>query len=102
MRTDPVTGEGPEPERAIRELAAADWDFLIANVINWIDVRGVMRVLLAFRDRPIVLYSFGGFTEDGHADLPRGGRVHGASASPWSAWASGSSTCSMPPTRPWT
>ena len=73
VRTDPVTGEGPEPERAIRELGAADWDFLIANVINWIDVRGVMRVLLAFRDKPMVLYSFGGFTEDGTLICPAAG-----------------------------
>jgi L-fucose isomerase-like protein len=72
-RTDPVTGEGPEPERAIRELAAQDWDFLIANVINWIDVRGVMRVLLAFRDRPMVLYSLGGFTEGGTLICPAAG-----------------------------
>jgi L-fucose isomerase-like protein len=72
-RTDPVTGEGPEPDRAIRELAATDWDFLIANVVNWIDVRGVMRVLLAFRDRPIVLYSFGGFTEGGTLICPAAG-----------------------------
>jgi L-fucose isomerase-like protein len=72
-RTDPVTGEGPEPERAIRELAAGDWDFLIANVINWIDVRGVMRVLLAFRDRPIILYSFGGFTEGDTLICPAAG-----------------------------
>jgi L-fucose isomerase len=62
-KTDPVFGEGGEPERAIRELKAGDWDFLIANVVNWIETRGVMRVLMEFRDRPLVLYSFGGFTE---------------------------------------
>ncbi len=72
-RTDPVFGEGPEPERAIRELAKGDWDFLIANVINWIEVRGVMRVLLEFRDKPIVLYSFGGFTEGGTLICPAAG-----------------------------
>lgn len=63
VKTDPVFGEDKEPERAIAELKAADWDFLIANVINWIDVRGVTRVLLEFRDKPMILYSFGGFTE---------------------------------------
>ena len=65
FRTAPVSGEGEEPLRAIRELKASEerWDFLIANVINWIDVRGVLRVLMAFRDRPVLLYSYGGFTE---------------------------------------
>ena len=65
FRTAPVYGEGEEPQRAIRELKGSEarWDFLIANVINWIDVRGLLRVLMAFRDRPVLLYSYGGFTE---------------------------------------
>ncbi len=63
IKTDPVFGEGEEPERAIRDLKPENWDFLIVNIINWIEVRGVTRVLLEFRDKPMVLYSFGGFTE---------------------------------------
>ncbi len=63
VKTDPVYGEGEEPERAIRELKGKDFDFLIANIINWIDYRGVMRVLMEFRYEPMVLYSFGGFSE---------------------------------------
>jgi hypothetical protein len=61
--TSPVYGEGPEPERAIRELKAKDWDFLFVNIINWIDTRGVFRVLHEFREKPMILYSFGGFTD---------------------------------------
>jgi L-fucose isomerase-like protein len=61
--TDPVFGEGPEPERAIRELKAREWDFLFVNIINWIDTRGVFRVLHEFRNEPMILYSFGGFTD---------------------------------------
>jgi L-fucose isomerase len=61
--TDPVYGEDKEPERAIRELKAQEWDFLFVNIINWIDTRGVFRVLHAFRDEPMILYSFGGFTD---------------------------------------
>ncbi len=61
--TDPVFGEGPEPERAIKELKASEWDFLFVNIINWIDTRGVFRVLHEFRDKPMILYSFGGFTD---------------------------------------
>ncbi len=63
VRTDTVFGEGEEPERAIEELNKGEWDFLIANIINWIEVRGVTRVLLEFREKPVLLYSFGGFTE---------------------------------------
>ncbi len=63
IRTDPVFGEGPEPERAIRELKSREWDFLFVNIINWIDTRGVFRVLHEFRNEPMILYSFGGFTD---------------------------------------
>lgn len=61
--TDPVFGEGIEPERAIRELRSHKWDFLFVNIINWIDTRGVFRVLHEFRNEPMILYSFGGFTD---------------------------------------
>ena len=61
--TDPVFGEGSESERAIRELKAKKWDFLFVNIINWIDTRGVFRVLHEFRNEPMILYSFGGFTD---------------------------------------
>jgi len=63
ITTDPVFGEGPEPERAIRELKGKDWDFLFINIINWIDTRGVFRVLYEFRNEPMILYSYGGFTD---------------------------------------
>src|SRR5690606_8438831 len=55
--------EGPEPERAIRELKSQNWDFLFVNIINWIDTRGVFRVLYEFRNEPMILYSLGGFTD---------------------------------------
>lgn len=63
IKTDPVTGEGDQAIRAIEELKAQAWDFLIVNIINWIDTRGVFRVLHEFRNEPMVLYSFGGFTD---------------------------------------
>lgn len=63
VTTSPVFGEGIEPERAIKELKAGDWDFLFINIINWIDTRGVFRVLHEFRNEPMILYSFGGFTD---------------------------------------
>ena len=62
VRTDPVTHPN-DVGRAVAELSAADWDLLILNVINWIDVRAAARVALAFRERPALLYSYGGRTE---------------------------------------
>jgi L-fucose isomerase-like protein len=85
-RTDPVTGEGKEPERAIAELKARDWDFLIANIVNWIEVRGVTRVLMAFRDRPILLYSMGGFTEGDTLICPAAGAGVAAIRYPLERW----------------
>jgi L-fucose isomerase-like protein len=63
ISTSPVFGEGAEPERAIRELKSEEWDCLFVNIINWIDTRGVFRVLHEFRNEPMILYSFGGFTD---------------------------------------
>ena len=39
-------------------------DFLIVNIINWVDTRGVFAVLHEFKHEPMVLYSFGGFTDE--------------------------------------
>jgi L-fucose isomerase len=86
VRTDPVFGEGEEPLRAIEELKAQEWDFLIANVINWIEVRGVTRVLLEFRDKPVVLYSFGGFTEGDTLISPAAGAGTTAIRYPMEQW----------------
>jgi L-fucose isomerase-like protein len=86
VRTDPVTGEGKEPERAIRELKAQEWDFLIANVVNWVEVRGVTRVLLEFRDKPVLLYSFGGFTEGDTLISPAAGAGVTALRYPLERW----------------
>jgi L-fucose isomerase-like protein len=86
VRTDPVFGEGEEVERAIRELAAGEWDFLIANVINWIEVRAATRVLLAFRDRPVLLYSLGGFTEGDTLISPAAGAGSTALRFPLERW----------------
>jgi len=63
VSTDPVTCPD-DAGRAVAELTAAEWDLLILDVINWIDVRAAGQVALAFRHRPMVLYSYGGRTED--------------------------------------
>jgi L-fucose isomerase-like protein len=86
VRTDPVYGEDMEPERAIAQLKAAEWDFLIANVDSWIDVRGVTRGLLEFRDRPMILYSLGGFTEGNTLISPAAGAGTTALRYPMERW----------------
>ncbi len=63
INTDAVYGEDKEPERAIKELKSQEWDFLFVNIMNWIDTRGVFRVLHEFRNEPMILYSLGGFTD---------------------------------------
>jgi L-fucose isomerase len=86
VRTDPVFGEGAEVNRAVAELKAREWDFLIANIVNWIEVRAVTRVLLEFRNEPVVLYSFGGFTEGDTLISPAAGAGSTAIRYPLERW----------------
>jgi L-fucose isomerase-like protein len=85
VRTDPVFALGQE-ERAIAELRGEPWDFLIVNVINWIDPRAATRILLEFRDQPILLYSQGGFTQDGVLISPAAGAGSTALRFPMERW----------------
>jgi L-fucose isomerase-like protein len=85
VRTDPVVALGEEA-RAIKELKAERWDFLIANVMNWIDPRAATRILYEFRDRPIVLYSLGGFTEGDTLISPAAGAGSTALRYPLERW----------------
>lgn len=65
VRTDPVYALGQEV-RAIQELKKESWDFLIVNVMNWIDPRAASRLIYEFRSEPMILYTQGGYTrEDG-------------------------------------
>jgi len=85
VRTETVFSLGQE-ERAIRELKAAPWDFLIVNVINWIETRASTRLLYEFRNEPIVLYSMGGFTEGATLISPGGGAGSSALRFPMEQW----------------
>ena len=58
----------------------------IANVVNWVEYRAATRVLLAFRDRPTVLYSYGGFTEGGTLISPAAGAGSTALRFPLERW----------------
>lgn len=85
VRTGPVYALGME-ERAIRELRREPWDFLIVNVINWIDPRAASRLLYEFRHEPMVLYSMGGFTEGGTLISPAAGAGSTALRYPLERW----------------
>jgi hypothetical protein len=84
-RAAPVVAAGDE-HGALAQLAAGEWDFLIANVINWVDVRAATRVLLALRERPVVLYSYGGRTQDGLLISPAAGAGSTALRYPLERW----------------
>ena len=85
VRTDPVFALGQEA-RAIQELKSQPWDFLIVNVINWIDPRAASRILYEFRNEPIVLYSKGGFTEGDTLISPAAGAGSTALRFPMELW----------------
>jgi len=85
VRTEPVFALGQE-ERAVRELKVQPWDFLIVNVINWIDPRAAARLLYEFRHEPLVLYSMGGFTEGDTLISPAAGAGSTALRYPLERW----------------
>jgi L-fucose isomerase-like protein len=85
VRTAPVFALGQE-QRAIAELKSQPWDFLMVNVINWIDPRAATRLLYEFRHEPIVLYSKGGFTEGDTLISPAAGAGSTALRYPMERW----------------
>jgi L-fucose isomerase-like protein len=85
VSTDPVFALGQEG-RAIQELKSQPWDFLMVNVINWIDPRAATRLLYEFRHDPIVLYSKGGFTEGDTLISPAAGAGSTALRYPMERW----------------
>jgi L-fucose isomerase-like protein len=85
VKTSPVFALGQEV-RAIQELKTEPWDFLIVNVINWIDPRAASRILYEFRNEPILLYSLGGFTEGDTLISPAAGAGSTSLRYPMEMW----------------
>ena len=85
VKTSPVFALGQET-RAIQELKTEPWDFLIVNVINWIDPRAASRILYEFRNQPVVLYSLGGFTEGDTLISPAAGAGSTSLRYPMEMW----------------
>ncbi len=68
---DPViTSE--DVERAVRQLKADDFTFLIACVTTWTESPNVVGVLREFFHKPILLWGLGGRTEEGKLISPAG------------------------------
>lgn len=56
---------GNEADRAARELAGKEFDFLIICIAGWIPSHAVIRVVSEFVHRPILLWSLSGWMENG-------------------------------------
>lgn len=67
VATAPVSDdpEGRDEARARAELAAGDFDLLVACVAGWIPSHTVIDVISDFRHKPIVLWGLTGYSEGG-------------------------------------
>jgi len=59
-----------EADRAIGDLKEEDFDFLILCIASWIESPIVIRVTDEFRDKPILLWGLGGYTQNGSLVSP--------------------------------
>ena len=67
VATDPVSDdpEGKDEARARRELAAADFDFLVVCLAGWIPSQTVINTISGFAHKPMVLWGLTGETVNG-------------------------------------
>lgn len=61
--TSPI-GTLEEADRAIKDLKREDFDFLILCIASWIESPVVIRVTDEFREKPILLWGLGGYTQN--------------------------------------
>ena len=68
VETAPVSDDpaGENAARAVRELAAADFDALVLCIAGWIPSWAVIKVAEPFRHKPILLWGQSGWRENGH------------------------------------
>ena len=69
VHTPPV-GTFEEADRAIGDLKKEDFDFLVLCIASWIESPIVIRVTDEFRDKPILLWGLGGYTQNGSLVSP--------------------------------
>ena len=58
--------DGLQAQRAIDELAQADFDALVLCVAGWIPSWAVMKIVEQFRHKPILLWGLSGWRANGH------------------------------------
>jgi L-arabinose isomerase len=65
--TGPVSDDprGEDVARAIAELGGEQFDTLVACIAGWIPSHAVIRVLSAFKHKPVILWGLAGHYEDG-------------------------------------
>lgn len=61
-----------QADAAIGVLKTHDVDYLVVCVPSWIETPVVMRVLMNFRNLPVLVWALGGFTRDGSLVSPAG------------------------------
>ena len=68
VETAPVSDDpdGLQAQRAIDELAQADFDALVLCVAGWIPSWAVMKIVEQFRHKPILLWGLSGWRANGH------------------------------------
>ncbi len=69
LYTDPVSTLR-EANRAIEDLSAENFDFLILCIASWIESPMVMAVAKEFSHKPILLWGLGGYTRNGSLVSP--------------------------------
>lgn len=60
----PPVGTLEEADRAIADLKKEDFDFLILCIASWIESPIVIRVTDEFKEKPILLWGLGGYTQN--------------------------------------
>jgi len=67
LHTAPVSDDpaGKDSTRARRELAAGDFDVLIACVAGWIPSHAVISVIEPFKHKPVLLWGLSGWSKGG-------------------------------------
>ncbi len=59
-----------EADAAVRLLQKNEFDFIIACLPSWIETPVILRVLMEFRHKPVLVWGLGGYTQNGSLVSP--------------------------------
>ena len=72
-----------DSDKALTKLRSDNFDFFIACIPSWIETPVVMRVLMEYREKPVLVWGLGGYTQNGSLVSPAAPRRYfGASRNP--------------------